>query len=282
VVIFPHAKINIGLHVIAKRPDGFHHINTLFYPLPFCDVLEIIPDGKTTLHLTGLPVEGAHSDNLCMKAYRLLQHDYHLPPVAIHLHKIIPTGGGLGGGSSDAAHTLLALNALFALQCPEQQLMDYAARLGSDCAFFIQTKPALAEGRGEILQPTEIDLSGYYILLIKPPLQVSTAEAYAHIHPQQPARPLRQLINLPVTEWRTNISNDFEAGIFARHPALAAIKAALYDKGATYAAMSGSGATVFGLFPNETTGQHARQTMHNVIFATKTARKIAGSSVNWI
>jgi 4-diphosphocytidyl-2-C-methyl-D-erythritol kinase len=267
VVIFPHAKINIGLHVIARRPDGFHHINTLFYPLPFCDVLEIIPAGKTTLHLTGLPVEGADDDNLCMKAYRLLEHDYHLPPVAIHLHKIIPTGGGLGGGSSDAAHTLLALNTLFALQCPEQQLMDYAARLGSDCAFFIQTKPALAEGRGEILQPAEIDLSGYCILLVKPPLQVRTAEAYANIHPQLSARPLRELVHLPVAEWRTHVSNDFEAGIFTRHPELAAIKAALYDHGAVYAAMSGSGATVFGLFSDETASRRARGAIHNVIFA---------------
>jgi 4-diphosphocytidyl-2-C-methyl-D-erythritol kinase len=259
VVTFPPAKINIGLHVIARRPDGFHRINTLFYPIPFCDVLEIMPAGKTTLHLTGLPVEGAHSDNLCMKALRLLEHDYQLPPVAIHLHKNIPTGGGLGGGSSDAAHTLLALNTLFALQCPEAQLMDYAARLGSDCAFFIQTKPALAEGRGEILHPVEIDLSGYGILLIKPPLQVSTAEAYARIHPQLPGHPLRELVRRPVAEWRACVFNDFEAGVFARHPELAAIKAALYDYGATYAAMSGSGATVYGLFADKTA---ARRAMH--------------------
>jgi 4-diphosphocytidyl-2-C-methyl-D-erythritol kinase len=268
VIRFPHAKINIGLQVIAKRPDGFHHINTLFYPLPFCDVLELIPAEKTTLHLTGLPVEGTAGDNLCMKAYRLLQKDYKLPPVAIHLHKIIPTGSGLGGGSSDAAHTLLALNKLFSLPCTEQQLMDYAAQLGSDCAFFIQPKPALAEGRGEILHPTEICLAGYYILLVKPPIQVRTAEAYANIIPQQPAQPLQTLVNLPVTEWRGKVCNDFETGVFARYPELADIKAALYDKGAVYAAMSGSGATVFGLFADEKTGQEARKSMDYVIFAT--------------
>jgi 4-diphosphocytidyl-2-C-methyl-D-erythritol kinase len=147
--------------------------------------------------------------------------------------------------------------------------MDYAARLGSDCAFFIQTKPALAGGRGEIVHPTEIDLSGYYLLLVKPPIQVSTAEAYAHIKPQQPAQSLQELLNLPVAEWRGNVSNDFEAGVFARHPELAVLKAALYDKGALYAAMSGSGATVFGLFSGEHTAQEARNTMGNVIFAAK-------------
>jgi 4-diphosphocytidyl-2-C-methyl-D-erythritol kinase len=269
VVLFPPAKINIGLQVIAKRSDGFHNINTLFYPLPFCDVLELCPAGKTALHLTGLPVEGTVEDNLCMKAYRILQKDYKLPPVAIHLHKIIPTGGGLGGGSSDASHTLLALNTLFSLQCTEQQLMDYAAQLGSDCAFFIQPKPALAEGRGEILHPAGICLSGYYVLLVKPPVQVSTAGAYAGISPQQPAQPLRELVNLPVAEWRGKVVNDFEAGVFARHPELAAIKAGLYRKGAIYAAMSGSGATVFGLFADEKAGQAARRTTDHVIFAAK-------------
>jgi 4-diphosphocytidyl-2-C-methyl-D-erythritol kinase len=267
VILFPHAKINIGLHVIAKRPDGFHDVNTLFYPLPFCDVLELTPAKKTMLRLTGLPVEGAPDDNLCMKAYRILQKYYDLPPVTIHLHKVIPTGSGLGGGSSDASHTLLALNTLFSLQCPERQLMDYAARLGSDCSFFIQSKPALAEGRGEILHPTEVCLAGYYILLVKPPVHVRTAEAYANIVPRQPAQSLRDLVGLPVTEWRGKVCNDFEAGVFARHPELAAIKAALYDKGATYAAMSGSGATIFGLFADEKTGQQARNAMHHVIFA---------------
>jgi 4-diphosphocytidyl-2-C-methyl-D-erythritol kinase len=269
VVRFPHAKINIGLQVMAKRPDGFHHINTLFYPLPFCDVLEVVPAEETVLHLTGLPLEGATADNLCLKAYRILQKHYNLPPVAIHLHKVIPTGGGLGGGSSDASHTLLALDKLFSLYCPEQQLMDYAAQLGSDCAFFVQSKPALAEGRGEILHPTEICLAGYYILLAKPPVQVSTAEAYAHIVPRQPAQPLRDLVRLPVAAWREKVCNDFEAGIFARHPEIAILKAALYDKGAIYAAMSGSGATVFGLFADEQTGQQARTALDHVIFAGK-------------
>jgi 4-diphosphocytidyl-2-C-methyl-D-erythritol kinase len=202
----------------------------------------------------------------------MLQKGYKLPPVAIHLHKTIPAGGGLGGGSSDASYTLLALDKLFSLQCTEQQLMDYAVRLGSDCAFFIQAKPALAEGRGEILHPAGICLSGYYILLVTPPVQVSTAGAYAGISPQQPAQPLRELVSLPVAEWRGSVVNDFEAGVFARHPGLADIKAGLYSTGALYAAMSGSGATVFGLFADEKTGQAARRATNHVIFAGSLAR----------
>jgi 4-diphosphocytidyl-2-C-methyl-D-erythritol kinase len=266
---FPKAKINIGLQVVAKRPDGFHDINTLFYPLPFCDVLEITMAAKTSLHVSGLPIEGKTDDNLCLKAYRLLQKLYDLPPVAIHLHKIIPAGSGLGGGSSDAAHTLLTLNTLFNLQLSEEQLIIYASNLGSDCAFFTQQKPALAEGRGEILSPTSVNLTGYHILLVKPPLQVSTAEAYAHIKPQKPAQLLMQLVTEPVKEWCGKVSNDFEPCVFELHPELAEMKAQLYANGAVYAAMSGSGAALYGLFTHATACQAARKAIPHVIFAGK-------------
>ncbi|MDR3236633.1 MAG: 4-(cytidine 5'-diphospho)-2-C-methyl-D-erythritol kinase [Prevotellaceae bacterium] len=269
MVLFPRAKINIGLQVIARRPDGFHDINTLFYPLPFCDVLEIVEAKKTSLHVSGLPVEGASDDNLCIKAYRLMQQHHHLPPVAIYLHKMIPTGGGLGGGSSDASHTLRALDALFGLQLTEKSLMSLAATLGSDCAFFIQQKPALAEGRGEILHPASLDLSGYYILLMKPPVHISTADAYAQIKPQKPAQALAQIIHSPITAWRGNVKNDFETTVFTSHPELAGVKAQCYAQGAVYASMSGSGATLFGLFDDENTWQAARQTLPHIIFACK-------------
>jgi 4-diphosphocytidyl-2-C-methyl-D-erythritol kinase len=269
VVLFPRAKINIGLQVIARRPDGFHDINTLFYPLPFCDVLEVVEAKKTSLHVSGLPVEGASDDNLCIKAYRVMQQHYHLPPVAMYLHKMIPAGGGLGGGSSDDSHTLMALNTLFGLQLTGKSLMSHAATLGSDCAFFIQQKPALAEGRGEILHPASLGLSGYYIVLIKPLVHVSTAEAYAQIKPQKPAQALAQIIQLPITAWRGNVKNDFEATVFMSHPELADIKAQCYAQGAVYASMSGSGATLFGLFDAENTWQAAQKALPHIIFACR-------------
>ena len=248
MICFPHAKINLGLHVQSKRPDGFHNIATLFYPIPYHDILEVVPAASTALHVSGLSVESALEDNLCMKAYRLLERDYPLPPVAIYLHKAIPMGAGLGGGSSDAAHTLLMLNNLFRLNIPEQQLFDYAAMLGSDCPFFIQSQPALAGGRGEILQYTHFRLKGYYLQLVFPGVHVSTAEAYAGITPKEPAMPLEEVIKLPVAQWKNSLVNDFETSVFARYPQLAGLKDQLYAQGAVYAAMSGSGSALFGLF----------------------------------
>lgn len=259
MITFPHAKINLGLFVTGKRPDGFHNLQTLFYPIPYRDILEIIPAAKTELHLSGIPVQGAADDNLCLKAYRLLAHDFQLPPVAIYLHKVIPMGGGLGGGSSDAAHTLLLLNNLFRINIPAMDLLNYAAMLGSDCAFFTQSHAALAEGRGEILKYAHVDLSNYFLLLVLPPVHVSTAEAYAGIVAQEPEEPLERIISRPVDAWKEPLINDFELSIFSRHPLLGDIKLELYRLNAVYAAMSGSGSTLFGLFDNEEDLQQARR-----------------------
>jgi 4-diphosphocytidyl-2-C-methyl-D-erythritol kinase len=251
MLCFPHAKINLGLYVTGKRPDGFHNIQTLFYPIPYCDILEIVPTDKPALYLSGKMIEGTNENNSCWKAYRLLQNEYNLPSVAIYLHKFIPTGAGLGGGSSDAAHTLLTLDRLFGLNLTKEQCLAYAAQLGSDCAFFTQTQPALAEGRGELLRPAKLSLDGYYLLLVLPEMHVSTAEAYAGISPKMPQYALEETISLPVTEWRDRLGNDFESHIFKQHPLLGEIKASLYKQGAVYAAMSGSGSTLFGLFTDE-------------------------------
>ncbi|MDR2802096.1 MAG: 4-(cytidine 5'-diphospho)-2-C-methyl-D-erythritol kinase [Prevotellaceae bacterium] len=248
---FPIAKINIGLHVIAKRPDGFHDIETLFYPVELLhDVLEIVPAGRFSIRLSGLPVAGAPESNLCVKAYRLLQADFDLPPVAIHLHKTIPSGAGLGGGSSDATAALQILNELFSLQLSAGQLLRYAVQLGSDCAFFLHRQPMLATGRGEILTALPaLDLQPYRIVIETPPVFVGTAEAYAGVTPHPPAQPLASLLAQPVEQWKGTVVNDFEASVFARFPVLAQIKQRLYDDGAAYAAMSGSGSALFALFP---------------------------------
>jgi len=257
------------LYVTDKRTDGFHAIQTLFYPVPFHDVLEIVPADKAAVYLSGKTIEGSTDNNLCWKAYRLLQHDYTLPPAAIYLHKLIPIGAGLGGGSSNAAHTLLVLNRLFELNLSKEQLLYYAAQLGSDCAFFTQTQPMLAEGRGELLRPVNISLAGYHLLLVLPNVHISTAEAYAGISPKTPQYALEETVNLPVKEWRHQLSNDFEEHIFRQHPLLANIKDGLYGKGAVYAAMSGSGSTVFGLFDDEILCNEAAAECG---FSTRTAR----------
>lgn len=251
MICFPHAKINLGLYVSGKRADGFHAIQTLFYPIPYYDILEIVPSVTSAIYLSGRKIEGTRDNNSCWKAYRLLQNDYALPPVSIYLHKLIPTGAGLGGGSSDATHCLLTLNRLFGLNLSNDQLLHYAAQLGSDCAFFTQTQAMFAEGRGELLRPSKASLSGYYLLLVFPEVHISTAEAYAGISPKAPLFALETTINLPITVWQQQLTNDFEEHIFQQYPLLGDIKAALYSKGAVYAAMSGSGSTLFGLFTDE-------------------------------
>ncbi|MCL2097431.1 MAG: 4-(cytidine 5'-diphospho)-2-C-methyl-D-erythritol kinase [Bacteroidales bacterium] len=251
MICFPHAKINLGLYVTDKRSDGFHNIQTLFYPIPYHDILEIVPADKAAIYLSGRTIEGSIDNNSCWKAYCLLQRDFDLPPAAIYLHKLIPSGAGLGGGSSDASHTLLALNRLFELHLSDEQLLTYAAQLGSDCAFFTQSKPVLAEGRGELLRPAELSLAGYYLLLALPKMPINTAEAYAGIRPKAPQYALEKTINLPVKEWRQQLSNDFEEHTFRQYPMLSSIKTTLYNKGAVYAAMTGSGSALFGLFSDE-------------------------------
>ena len=249
MVSFPPCKINLGLNILSKRPDGYHNLETCFYPIPWTDILEVIPADRFAFTQTGHPVPGKEEDNLCIKAYELLRDEHRLPPVKIHLHKIIPMGAGLGGGSSDAAHTLRLLNTVFHLQQSPAQLAGYAAKLGSDCAFFTQDQPMLGEGKGELLSVTPISLQKKFIVLVKPDIHVSTAEAYAGITPRQPEQSLRALLTgYPMEEWRHWIKNDFEGTVFEKHPALQSIKEKLYASGALYASMSGSGAALFGIF----------------------------------
>jgi 4-diphosphocytidyl-2-C-methyl-D-erythritol kinase len=250
MISFPPCKINLGLNVIEKRSDGYHAIETCFYPVPWTDILEIIPAKELSFTSSGLTIPGTAEDNLCVKAYRLLKHDFNLSPVQIHLHKILPMGAGLGGGSSDAAHTLRLLNQLFALQLNADQLKMYAARLGSDCAFFIHDRPMLGTGRGEVLQEIAVDLSGKFMVLVNPQTHISTAEAYRGITPARHAVQVRKVVanGGGITHWRNELKNDFEEIVFAKHPELLKIRERLYASGATYAAMSGSGSTVFGIF----------------------------------
>lgn len=250
MITFPNAKINLGLHITEKRSDGFHNLETVFYPVPWKDALEIVPSkgSVTTLSVSGKAIEGDPENNLVMKAYRLLEKDYQLLPLDIYLLKAIPFGAGLGGGSADAAFMLKLLSSYFGLKLTNEQLVAYAAQLGSDCPFFIYNRPMLAAGRGEVLVPIDISLAGYTVVLVKPDFSISTPEAFSGITPKQPTNPLIQTLLQPVETWKDRLVNDFEDHLFAKHPQLAAIKAMLYDKGATYAAMSGSGSTIFGLF----------------------------------
>jgi 4-diphosphocytidyl-2-C-methyl-D-erythritol kinase len=249
MVAFPPCKINLGLHVVRKRPDGFHDLETCFFPVPFTDVLEIIRAEELVFTTSGLDIPGSAADNLCLKAFRMLRDDGLISAnVRIHLHKIVPTGAGLGGGSSDAAHTLRMLNTIFDLKLGTSALESYAARLGSDCAFFIHDTPMMGTGRGEILEPIELSLSGMFLVLLNPGIHVSTADAFGGIKPEASRTSLASIIKSPIGEWRDVLRNDFEVTVFERYPAIGALKDRLYAAGATYAAMTGSGSTVFGIF----------------------------------
>ena len=250
MIAFPNAKINLGLNIISKRPDGYHNIETVFYPIDTCDVLEIVPskDGMTHFFQMGMPEEEDPQKNLVMKAYRLLESHYALPPLDIYLDKYIPLGAGLGGGSADAAFMLRLLNDFAELNLSSEQLEEYAGQLGADCAFFIRNQPVFAEGIGTILTPISLSLKKYRIALIKPDVHVSTQEAYAHVKPQQPKERIMDVLQLPVNEWKGRLINDFEASVFARYPQIEEIKQRMYDDGALYASMSGSGSSVFGIF----------------------------------
>ncbi|GFH84835.1 4-(cytidine 5'-diphospho)-2-C-methyl-D-erythritol kinase [Bacteroides acidifaciens] len=252
MIVFPNIKINLGLSITEKRPDGYHNLETVFYPVALEDALEIraLPeaDKKITLHQYGMEITGNPEDNLVAKAYSLLDKEFHLPPVEIHLYKHIPSGAGLGGGSSDAAFMLKLLNGHFHLNLSEEQLEIYAATLGADCAFFIKNKPVYAEGIGNIFSPIELSLKGYQIMIVKPDVFVSTREAFANIHPHHPEYPVKEVIRRPVAEWKDTLINDFEASVFPQHPVIGEIKKELYNQGALYASMSGSGSSVFGLF----------------------------------
>jgi 4-diphosphocytidyl-2-C-methyl-D-erythritol kinase len=256
MVIFPHCKINLGLHVISKREDGYHNIETCFYPIPWTDILEIIPAREFSFTSSGSDIPGKEEDNLCIRAYRLLQTQFNLTPVKIHLHKVLPTGAGLGGGSSDAAFTLRLLNSIFDLNLNTIQLREFAAQLGSDCAFFIDDKPMLGSGRGEQLAEVPSILKELYMIIIKPDIHVSTAEAYAGVKPHVPNQTLAEILTLPVVEWKDLLVNDFEKSVFVKYPAIESIKKELYDHGALYASMSGSGSSVFGIFLAQTELAH--------------------------
>lgn len=257
MITFPNIKINLGLSITEKRPDGYHNLETVFYPVALEDALEIRtnPEAqqKFTLHQHGMEIAGNPENNLVVKAYLLLDKEFHLPPVEIHLYKHIPSGAGLGGGSSDAAFMLKLLNEHYNLQLSDNQLEDYAATLGADCAFFIKNTPTYAEGIGNIFSPIELSLKGYRIMIVKPDVFVSTREAFANIRPHRPEYPVREVIRRPVAEWKDTLINDFEASVFPQYPVIGEIKEELYHQGAIYASMSGSGSSVFGLFTADTT-----------------------------
>ena len=249
MIVFPNAKINIGLNVVEKRTDGFHNIESIFYPvMELFDVLEIIKADKLQFSSSGITIPGNEADNLCVKAFRLLKTDFNISPVHIHLHKVIPIGAGLGGGSADAAFTLKALNQLFELHLTEEQLIEYARKLGSDCAFFIKNKPVYAFGKGDEFEPIELDLSKLDIKIEYPNIHVGTAEAYAGVVPKPSIKKLKELIQLPISEWKNVLKNDFEDSILPNHPQIKALKEKFYNEGAIYASMTGSGSAVFGIF----------------------------------
>ena len=248
-------KINLGLNVVERRPDGYHNLQTIFYPVPLYDELTIrekdslIMDGEDTLTLGGNPLEGEVWDNLVLRAVRLLrQEGFPIPPLNIDLRKVIPSGAGLGGGSSDAACMVTSLTRLYGLPLSEEQMERLVSKLGADCPFFVNPRPLYAEGIGDVFTPISLDLSGWYLMLVKPEVHVSTREAYAGVHPHQPAYSLLDVVKQPVGAWASRMINDFEESIFFNHPLLSEIKEELYRQGAAYASMSGSGSTIFGLF----------------------------------
>ena len=253
MITFPNAKINLGLNIVEKRPDGYHNLETIFYPINLQDALEVTRrennDKEYTLHISGSPLEGEPEDNLVVKAYKLLKKDYPgLLPVDIHMYKHIPAGAGLGGGSSDAACMIKLLNDKFSLGLSTERMEEYAVKLGADCAFFIRNKPVFATGIGNLFEPVELSFKGYHIILIKPDIFVSTRDAFAEIKPVRPAVSLKEIVKQPMETWKHSMKNDFEDSVFKKFPEIAAIKDELYDLGAVYAAMSGSGSSVYGIF----------------------------------
>ncbi len=252
MIDFPHAKLNLGLYVTAKRPDGFHDLQTLFYPLPLHDVLEIVPAKETRLFISGLTVPGENADNLVLRAHQLLKEKFPIvKALEVHLLKAIPPGAGLGGGSADAAKMLQLVNNLFELNIPDVKLAALALELGSDCPFFLQNDPCFARGRGEILEPVALDLSGYSFLLIHPEIHINTSRAFSAVRPAAPVHDLKKSIQLPITEWKKTVYNVFEDSVFETHPPLKQIKEKLYAAGALYASMTGSGSTLYGIFPKD-------------------------------
>ena len=251
MLVFPNAKINIGLNIVEKRSDGFHNIESCFYPVGWSDALEIVRSEKFGFQSDGITIPGDFSNNLCTKAYQMLAADYTFPAVNIHLLKAVPIGAGLGGGSSDAAFTIKALNDLFLLNISLEKQLDYARRLGSDCAFFIENKPLYCYEKGDKFEEISLTLAGKWIVLVNPGLHISTVEAYSGVKPRQSETDLRELLKLPLSDWKSAVKNDFEESLFPKFPVLQQIKNELYKTGAAYAGMSGSGSTLYGIFQEE-------------------------------
>jgi 4-diphosphocytidyl-2-C-methyl-D-erythritol kinase len=252
MINFPKCKINIGLNIIGKREDGYHNLETVFYVLPWHDALEIIQSDEFKFTTTGNSIPIAAEENICTKAYQLLKKDFDLPPVHIHLHKVIPTGAGLGGGSADGTFTLLLLNKKFKLELSEAQLIDYALQLGSDCPIFILNQPCFASSRGEKLIPIELDLSAYKIVLVHPGIHISTAWAFKNLKLKSREVSVKEAILNPVQEWKKFIVNDFEEPVFEQYAEIKAVKEMLISKGALYASLTGSGSALFGIFDKQT------------------------------
>lgn len=251
MICFPNAKINLGLRITERRPDGFHNLETVFYPVPVRDALEIVPLNDSVdyrLKVSGQMPDTDQDKNLVTKAFRLLQTNYSLKPCETYLYKAIPSGAGLGGGSSDAAFMLKILSEENELNLSDEELEKLASELGSDCPFFIKNKPVLARGTGNIFKDISLTINGLYMVIIKPDVHVSTAEAYSYIRPEKPEYQLDELLKEPVGSWKDFVFNDFEKGVFEKHPIIGTIKSFLYEKGAVFALMTGSGSAVFGLF----------------------------------
>ena len=258
MIVFPNCKINLGLSILRKRSNGFHDLETVFYPLPLTDILEIIENRHPELSrdmpftISGFSMPDAPGSNLCANAYKLLKKDFpKLPFIQMHLRKTIPLGAGLGGGSADAAFTLKLLNEKFGLHLSDRRLMDYALQLGSDCPFFILNKPCFATGSGELLEEINIDLSAYKFIIVNPGIHIHTGDAFTKIKPATPEKSIKDIIFTPVENWKNKLRNDFEKLVFSQHREIADIKDQLYGGGAAYASMSGSGSTVYGIFPKQ-------------------------------
>lgn len=258
MILFSNCKINLGLHITGKRKDAYHDLETIFFPVPLNDVLEIMTGsdsrsgGSVNLSLTGIPVPGTVTGNLVVVAYKLLKKDFpQLPPVHFHLHKMLPPGAGLGAGSANGAFAIKGLNDKYKLGLTEEQMIGYAAQIGSDTPFFIINEPCYATGRGEKLERIQVDLSDYTLMIVNPGIEVSTAWAFAYVTPMQPEKSLKDIIAQPISTWRNELYNDFESTVFRSYPQIEKIKNDLYDAGAVYASMSGSGSTVYGLFPKD-------------------------------
>jgi 4-diphosphocytidyl-2-C-methyl-D-erythritol kinase len=256
MITFPNCKINIGLWVTQRRADGYHNIQTLMLPVPWCDALEIVPamGQETVLTISGNAIESPTEKNLCFLAWKLMAEKYNIPAVEMHLHKVIPSSAGLGGGSADAAFTLKMLNNLFRLNLDSETLRSLAVQLGMDCPFFIDNVPALSTGRGEFLKPITLNLDGLNIVIVKPPIHVSTAAAFAGIKPQYRDNSMADFCEIPIRDWKKELKNDFEQSVFGLYPDIEELKNWMYRKGAIYAAMSGSGSAVYGLFENQPVG----------------------------